>query len=146
MKLHLDLSKSAIFCTLATALVIQSGSLATRVLAGTNSAPPTVAAELTQNQEPVIDQKAADLLRAMSDLLESSPRLAFISKETRDILTSTGLPLQVSHIIEAVAQRPDKAEIAEETTDKAAVLPPPGKLWLNINGDVAERTFWDDGR
>ncbi len=69
MKLHLDLSKSAIFCTLATALVIQSGPLATRVLAGTNSAPPTVAAELTQNQEPVIDQKAADLLRAMSDLL-----------------------------------------------------------------------------
>jgi hypothetical protein len=33
----------------------------------------------------------------------------------------------LSHIIEVVAQRPNQ-------------------LWLNISGDVAERTFWDDGR
>ncbi len=146
MKLNRNLSKPGIFCSLATALVMQGGALAPRALANTDSPQPTTTAELAQNQEPVVDQKAADLLRAMSDLLESAPGLSFTTKETRDILTSTGLPLQVSHIIEAVAQRPDKAELDASTTDKAAVALPPGKLWMNMTGDVVERTFWADGR
>lgn len=127
MKLRLVfLRNNVMFCALAAALVMQGGPLATRTLADTHSPQRRAAQELAQNQEPEIDRQAEELLQAMSNLLESAPGLTFRVEETRDIVTSTGLPLQVSHIIEAVAQRPDK-------------------LWLNITGDVAERTFWDDG-
>lgn len=127
MKSPLGLRNSAVFCALAAALAMPASPFATRALADAPAAQPAAAQELAQTQAPEIDSQAAELLQAMSNLLESSQRLAFTVEETRDILTSKGVPLQLAHVIEVVAQRPDK-------------------LWLNITGDVAERTFWDDGQ
>jgi hypothetical protein len=73
-----------------------------------------------------IDAKADELLQATSDLLNSAEAMSFTAQETRDLVTSTGVLVQVLHTIEYVVERPNR-------------------MWMNVNGDIAERTFWNDG-
>jgi hypothetical protein len=123
MKLHSMFRVSIGFCAFTIILALQGAPMS---LANPQSPPGDRSQALAQSQSPAVDPQAEELLQAMSNLLESSSALAFTVEETRNILTSRGLPLQLSHVIEVVAQRPDK-------------------LWLSMNGDVAERTFWDNG-
>jgi hypothetical protein len=73
-----------------------------------------------------IDAKADELLQATSDLLSSTEAMSFTAQESRDVVTSTGVLVQVLHTIEYVVERPNR-------------------MWMNVNGDIAERTFWNDG-
>jgi hypothetical protein len=65
-------------------------------------------------------------LQATSDLLSSAEAMSFTAQESRDVVTSTGVLVQVLHTIEYVIERPNR-------------------MWMNVNGDIAERTFWNDG-
>jgi hypothetical protein len=75
------------------------------------------------SQQQAIDRKAASLLRAMSKLLSSSKSIEYDVSETRDISTSTGLPLQLEHQISVGGRRP-------------------GEMWMKLKGDAADRLFW----
>ena len=73
-----------------------------------------------------MEKKVETILRQTATLLQSTPQFTFTAEETRDVTTSTGVLLSVSHTLDLAVQRPNK-------------------LHLAATGDVAQRRFWYDG-
>ncbi len=74
----------------------------------------------------VIDEKAAKILRQTSDFIESQEKFSFFAETERDLLTSTGVFIQVSHEGNMIVNRPNQ-------------------FWANATGDLVQREFWYDG-
>ena len=75
---------------------------------------------------PEIEEKADKILRQMSDFIESQEKFSFSAETERDLLTTTGVYLQVAHKGDMVVNRPNQ-------------------FWSNANGDLVQREFWYDG-
>ena len=75
---------------------------------------------------PKIDEKADTILRQMSDFIESQEKFSFFAETERDLLTTSGVYLQVAHKGDMVVNRPNQ-------------------FWANAEGDLVQREFWYDG-
>ena len=75
---------------------------------------------------PAIEEKADRVLRQMSEFIESQEQFSFSAETERDILTTTGVNVQVAHKGDIVVNRPNQ-------------------FWANATGDVVQREFWYDG-
>ena len=73
-----------------------------------------------------IEEKAAEILRQMSDFIESQQQFSFSAETERDLLTTTGVYLQVFHEGDMIVNRPNQ-------------------FWANVTGDLVQREFWYDG-
>ncbi|AFZ36306.1 Protein of unknown function DUF2092, periplasmic [Stanieria cyanosphaera PCC 7437] len=76
---------------------------------------------------PAIEEKAAEILRQMSDFIESQEQFSFSAESERDVLTSTGVFVQVTHSGEMIVNRPNQFR-------------------SNATGDLVQREFWYDGK
>ena len=85
---------------------------------------------IAQNNEselaPAIDEQADEVLRQMSDFIQSQEKFSFAAETERDVLTTTGVFLQVFQKGEIVVNRPNQ-------------------FWANSTGDLVQREFWYDG-
>ncbi len=75
---------------------------------------------------PAIEEKADKILRQMSDFIESQQKFSFSAKTERDILTTTGVFINISQNGDMVVNRPNQ-------------------FWANTTGDLVQREFWYDG-
>ncbi|MDJ0576494.1 MAG: DUF2092 domain-containing protein [Xenococcaceae cyanobacterium MO_234.B1] len=75
---------------------------------------------------PAIDKKADQILRQMSDFLESQEKFSFSVETERDLLTTTGVFIQVAHEGDIIVNRPNQ-------------------FWANSTGELIQREFWYDG-
>ncbi len=75
---------------------------------------------------PAIDEKADAILRQSSEFIESQEKFSFSAETERDILTTSGVYLQVAHKGDTIVNRPNQ-------------------FWANTTGDVVRREFWYDG-
>lgn len=73
-----------------------------------------------------IEEKAGKILRQMSDFLEAQEKFAFSAETERDILTTTGVYLQVAHESDVIVNRPNQFRVT-------------------TTGDLVQREFWYDG-
>ena len=73
-----------------------------------------------------IDEKADEILRQMSDFIESQQNFSFSAETERDFLTTSGVYIQVAHEGDMVVNRPNQ-------------------FWANVTGDLVQREFWYDG-
>jgi hypothetical protein len=74
-----------------------------------------------------IDEKAAEILRQMSDFIESQQKFSFSTETERDVLTTTGVFIQVAHSGEMMVNRPNQFRV-------------------NVTGDLVQREFLYDGK
>jgi hypothetical protein len=75
---------------------------------------------------PRIDEKADTILRQFSDFIESKERFSFSAETERDLLTTSGVYLQIAHKGDIVVSRPNQFR-------------------ANVTGDLVQREFWYDG-
>jgi hypothetical protein len=73
-----------------------------------------------------IEEKADEILRQMSDFLEAQEKFAFSAETERDILTTTGVYLQVAHESDVIVNRPNQFR-------------------TTTTGDLVQRELWYDG-
>ena len=73
-----------------------------------------------------MEERVENLLRQTAKLLQSTAQFTFAAEETRDVVSSTGIMLSISHSIDITVQRPNKFR-------------------HDVAGDVAQRKFWYDG-
>ena len=73
-----------------------------------------------------IDDKAAEILRQMSDFIESQEKFSFYAETERDILTMNGVYIQVNHEGSTVVNRPNQFR-------------------ANITGELIKRELLYDG-
>ena len=76
---------------------------------------------------PSIDEKAAEVLRQMSDFLASKRKFSFSAETERDILTTKGVYIKVFHEGNVIVKRPNQ-------------------FWANVDGELVQREFWYDGK
>ncbi len=87
-----------------------------RIIAQTDESEPA----------PAIDEKADEVLRQMSDFIQSQEKFSFSAETERDVLTTSGVFLQVFQKGEIIVNRPNQ-------------------FWANSTGDLVQREFWYDG-
>ena len=78
------------------------------------------------NVNAAIDDKADQILRQMSEFIESQEKFAFFAETERDILTLNGVYIQVHHEGDMIVNRPNQ-------------------FWANVTGDLVERELMYDG-
>ena len=78
------------------------------------------------NVNAAIDEKAADILRQMSDLIESQEKFSFYAESERDILTLNGVYIQVHHEGSTIVNRPNQFR-------------------ANVTGELVQRELLYDG-
>ena len=90
-------------------------------------APSSILAQTNEsNPADVVDEKADQILRQMSDFIESQEKFSFFAETERDVLTTTGVYIQVSHEGDMVVNRPNQFQ-------------------ANVTGDLVQREIWYDG-
>ncbi len=88
---------------------------------------PTIVAQNDQtNINTAIDEKAAKILRQMSDFIESQERFSFYAETERDILTMNGVHIQVQHEGSTLVNRPNQFR-------------------ANVTGELVQRELIYDG-
>lgn len=75
---------------------------------------------------PAIEEKADAILRQFSEFIESQEKFSFSAQTERDILTTSGVYLQIAQNVDLVVNRPNQ-------------------FWANSTGDLVQREFWYDG-
>ncbi len=86
----------------------------------------TIAQSDQTNVNAAIDEKAAKILRQMSDFIESQEKFSFYAETERDILTMNGVYIQVQHEGSTLVNRPNQFR-------------------ANVTGELMQREFLYDG-
>ena len=108
-------------------LVTQLATLADMPKAKERDTSSTIAQTYESAAAHTIEEKADQILRQMSDFIESQEKFSFFAKTERDVLTTTGVFVQVYHQGKVIVNRPNR-------------------FWANATGDLVQREFWYDGK
>ena len=125
MKKFISYFQIAILMT-SLLLALQFATSADTPTVKKREAGSTIAQTDASSPAPASDEKADKILRQMSDFIESQQKFSFFAETERDILTTTGVYLQVAHEGNMLVNRPNQ-------------------FWANATGDVVQREFWYDG-
>ncbi|MGK7895538.1 MAG: DUF2092 domain-containing protein [Xenococcus sp. (in: cyanobacteria)] len=118
-------------CKIATALItglLFAPQLATSAdtLTIKEDSSTIIAQTDESNVNAAIDNKADQILRQMSEFIESQEKFAFFAESERDILTMNGVYIQVRHEGDMIVNRPNQ-------------------FWAKVTGDLVQRELMYDG-
>lgn len=125
-KLFINCSKIAFLVT-GLLLTPQIGTLADTPTLKEGDPSSIIAQTDESTPASAIDERADEILRQMSEFIESQGKFSFSAETERDFLTTSGVYIKVAHDVDVLVKRPNQ-------------------FWATATGDLVQREFWYDGK